>query len=140
MSDDHHPNLAAGWSVSALSEFMGIKTIAVEADRVEAQMLVTENLLNRHGNLHGGAIMALADNTGGSAAFIGLRAGESTTTTESKTNFFVAIVLGETVRAVATPLHRGRSLQVWQTDIYKEDGRLAAQVTQSQFTLKPVQK
>lgn len=103
-------------------------------------MLVTENLLNRNGSLHGGAIMALADNSGGSAAFIALEEDETTTTTESKTNFLRAISLGETVTAVTTPLHIGRSMQVWQTNIYKEDGTLAAQVTQSQMTLKKRKK
>ena len=140
MSERAKPNLEAAKVVSALARHLGIKTVSVAPDRVESQMRVTEDLLNRNGQLHGGAIMALADNTGGSAAFMALGPGEGTTTTESKTNFFRPLSLGEMVTAIATPLHIGRSMQVWQTNIYKEDGRLAAQVTQTQFTLKPAQK
>lgn len=140
MTDRVEHNIAAAKVVSAFAQYIGIKTTFVAPDRVEAELLVTESLLNRNGQLHGGAIMTLADNTGGSAAVIALEQGEGTITTESKTNFFRALTLGERVKAVSVPLHIGRSTQVWQTNIYKEDGRLAAQVTQSQFTLKPVQK
>lgn len=129
-------NLEAVKITSALAKYMGMKTTFVSPERVEAELRVAPNLLNRNGALHGGVIMALADNTGGSAAFIALNEDETTTTTESKTNFLRAIQNGELIKAVATPLHIGRSMQVWQTNIYKEDGSLAAQVTQSQMTLK----
>ena len=94
-----------------------------------------EELANRNGVLHGGAMMAFADNLGGTATFLNLPPGAGTTTIESKTNFFAACPLGETVLAETTPLHRGRSTMVWQTRITRSDGKLAAIVTQTQMVL-----
>ena len=81
--------------------------------------------------------MALADNLGGVATVVNLPKGARTATIESKTNFFVAIPVGETARAECTPLHRGRTTMVWQTRITRSDGRLCAMVTQTQLVLLP---
>ena len=58
----------------------------------------------------------------------------STTTLESKTNFFAAGRSG-VVRAEATPLHRGKRTQVWQTRVTDESGRLLSLTTQTQMVL-----
>jgi len=80
--------------------------------------------------------MAFADTTGGAATLINLPAGANgTTTIESKTNFMGAAKEGSTVIATATPLHRGRRTQVWQTRLETEEGRLVALVTQTQLIL-----
>jgi uncharacterized protein (TIGR00369 family) len=80
--------------------------------------------------------MAFADTIGAVATVANLKEGETTTTIESKTNFFAAIPLGDTARAECTPLHKGRTTMVWQTKITRGDGRLAALVTQTQMVLK----
>jgi uncharacterized protein (TIGR00369 family) len=59
----------------------------------------------------------------------------TTTTIESKTNFFSAILLGDTARAECTPLHKGRTTMVWQTRITRGDGKLAAIVMQTQLVI-----
>ena len=79
--------------------------------------------------------MAMADSLGGTAASANLKDGQSTTTIESKTNFFAAIPVGETARAECTPLHRGRTTMVWQTKITRNDGRLCALVIQTQIVI-----
>jgi acyl-CoA thioesterase FadM len=79
--------------------------------------------------------MALADNLGGTATTANLPDGATTTTIESKTNFFAGIPVGDTARAECTPLHRGRSTMVWQTRVTRRDGKLAAIVTQTQLVL-----
>ena len=87
--------------------------------------------------IHGGAVMALADNVGAVGTVVNLPEGAGTTTIESKTNFFAAIPVGETAYAESTPLHRGRTTMVWQTKITRADGRLCALVTQTQLVLQP---
>lgn len=119
------------------AQFLGMKVTHVSRDRVTAEMHARDELNNRHGILHGGAIMALADNLGGTATTANLREGETTTTIESKTNFFAAIPIGDVVYAECTPLHRGRTTMVWQTRITRGDGRLCALVTQTQLILQP---
>jgi len=117
------------------AHFMGMDITEVTPERVCAQLLVREELGNRNGVLHGGALMALADNLGGTATAANLKDGQSTTTIESKTNFFAAVPVGSIAKAECTPLHRGRTTMVWQTKVMREDGRLAAIVTQTQLVL-----
>ena len=119
------------------AEFLGMKITHVSADKVEAELVVREELNNRFGILHGGAVMALADNLGGTATVANLPPGGRTATIESKTNFFAAIPVGDTARAECTPLHRGRSTMVWQTRITRGDGKLCALVTQTQIVIAP---
>jgi uncharacterized protein (TIGR00369 family) len=117
------------------AHLIGIKHTLVTPDRVEAELHVREELGNRNGIMHGGAVMALADNLGGTATMANLPEGATTATIESKTNFFLGIPLGDTVRAECTALHKGRTTMVWQTRILRGDGRLAAVVTQTQLVM-----
>ncbi len=121
------------------AEFLGIKITHISPDRLEAELPVHANLATIPDILHGGAIMALADNLGGVATGVNLPQGARTATIESKTNFFAAIPVGDTARAECTPLHRGRTTMVWQTRITRNDGRLCALVTQTQIVI-PAEK
>jgi 1,4-dihydroxy-2-naphthoyl-CoA hydrolase len=78
--------------------------------------------------------MALADSAGGVCAFLNLAAGATTVTIESKTNFFGAVRDGR-VRAVARPLHRGRTTVVVETDLLDENDRRVGRTTQTQAVL-----
>lgn len=117
------------------ARLLGLKIVSATAEKVVAEMIATPELINRNGVLHGGALMGLADNIGGTLAFLYLEEGQTTTTMESKTNFFRAVPAGDLVRAEAVPLHTGRKTVVVQTSLYRSDGKLAAMVTQTQFTL-----
>lgn len=116
-------------------QIFGLRIIQAHPDCLRAELDVTEALSNRNGVLHGGAIMGLADNLGGSATFMNMAEGQGTTTIESKTNFLRAVAIGETLTTETTPLHRGRKTQVWQTRLIRSDGKLAAIVTQTQMIL-----
>jgi uncharacterized protein (TIGR00369 family) len=118
------------------AQFLGMKITHVSPERVTAELPARPDLNNRFGIMHGGAIMALADNLGGTATTANLKDGQSTTTIESKTNFFASIPIGDTAYAECTPLHRGRTTMVWQTRITRGDGRLCALVTQTQLVLE----
>ena len=120
----------------AFAHFLGMKITHVSPERVTGELAARDELNNRFGILHGGAIMALADNLGGTATTANLKPDQSTTTIESKTNFFAAIPIGDTAYAECTPLHRGRTTMVWQTRITRGDGRLCALVTQTQLVLE----
>jgi 1,4-dihydroxy-2-naphthoyl-CoA hydrolase len=119
------------------AKLMGVKVIEASRDKVVAEIVVREELTNRNGGLHGGAVMGIADNMGGTATFLNMPPGAGTTTIESKTNFFAAVPAGDTIRAECTPLHRGRTTMVWQTRIIRGDGRLAAIVIQTQLVTAP---
>ena len=117
------------------AEFLGMKITHLSPERVTAELVVREELNNRFNIMHGGAIMALADNLGGTATTANLKDGQTTTTIESKTNFFAAIPIGDIATAECTPLHRGRTTMVWQTRVTRGDGKLCALVTQTQLVL-----
>lgn len=118
------------------ADYLGLKITHMSAEKVTAELPMREDLNNRFNIMHGGAIMALADNLGGTATSANLKPGQTTTTIESKTNFFAAIPVGDTAYAECTPLHRGRTTMVWQTRITRNDGRLCALVTQTQLVME----
>ena len=128
------------WAIADMqppfAHLLGARIVNATRDLVTAELLVRAELANRNGGLHGGAVMAVADNLGGTAAFLNLPEGAGTTTIESKTNFFAAVALGDTIFAECTPLHRGRTTMVWQTRITRGDGKLAAIVTQTQLVMR----
>jgi uncharacterized protein (TIGR00369 family) len=117
------------------ARLLGLELVTVTPDRVEAVLPVREDLCTRPAVLHGGAVMALADTLGAIATMANIVEGATTTTIESKTNFFAAIPISDTARAECTPLHRGRTTMVWQTRVTRGDGRLAALVIQTQLVL-----
>ena len=119
------------------ADFLGIKLTHVSPERVTAELLVRDEIATMPAIIHGGAVMALADNVGAVGTVVNLPEGAGTTTIESKTNFFAAIPVGETAYAESTPLHRGRTTMFWQTKITRADGRLCALVTQTQLVLQP---
>jgi uncharacterized protein (TIGR00369 family) len=117
------------------AKLLGVELVSITPDRVEAVLQVRDDLCTRPAVLHGGALMALADTLGAIATVANIAEGATTTTIESKTNFFAAVLVGETARAECTPLHRGRTTMVWQTKITRSDGRIAALVIQTQLVL-----
>jgi 1,4-dihydroxy-2-naphthoyl-CoA hydrolase len=123
------------WQLMGFGKLMGFKLIQRSPERSEAELVVREELCNRRGVMHGGAVMGWADTMGGMTASAALAKDQATATIESKTNFFASIPKGDTVRAVCTPLHMGRSTIVLQTDITRSDGKLAAMVIQTQIVL-----
>ena len=118
----------------ALPELLGIRFVEASPERLVAELTIRDDLRTIGGALHGGTIMALADTVGATATVLNLPPGATTTTLESKTNFFAAGRAG-VVRAESTPLHRGKRTQVWQTRITDESGRLLAQTIQTQMVL-----
>jgi 1,4-dihydroxy-2-naphthoyl-CoA hydrolase len=118
------------------AQLKGVTFTEAEKDRVVARMLVRPDLCTLGHTIHGGAVMALADSVGAAATMINLPdEAKGTTTIESKTNFVGGAKEGTTVVAIATPVHRGRRTQVWQTRLETEEGRLVALVTQTQMVL-----
>jgi uncharacterized protein (TIGR00369 family) len=117
-----------------LADLLGIRFVDTSADRVIAELTVRDDLRTVGGALHGGTLMAFADTVGAAATIINLPPGASTTTLESKTNFFAAGRAG-VVRAEATPLHRGKRTMVWQTRVTDASERLLSLTIQTQMVL-----
>ena len=113
---------------------LGVHFVSVAKERIVAELVVRSEFCTLPGRAHGGLLMAFADTLGAYGTFINLPEGASTTTIESKTNFFAAGREGSVLRGESTPLHIGRRTMVWQTRITSGDS-LVALVTQTQMVL-----
>jgi uncharacterized protein (TIGR00369 family) len=111
---------------------IGVELLEVGPELVRGRLAWSPERCTAGGVMHGGAMMALADTCGGVCAFLNLpEEADGTATIESKTNFLRAVREGAIVASTRL-LHAGRTLIVIETDIAREDGSLAAKVTQSQ--------
>lgn len=118
------------------AELLDVQITQALPEKVTATLMVRPDLCTTGARLHGGAIMAFADNLGAIAAYLNLpEESKATTTIESKTNFVGAAKLGERVTGETTPVHVGRRTSVWQTRITTEAGKPVAIVTQTQLVL-----
>src|ERR1700693_6355720 len=116
----------------------GIRVVSADKDKVVGEIDADERHLNNRGIVHGGAYMAFADDLGGMTAGLNTPPGMSTTTIESKSNFFRASPPGR-ITGGSVPIHVGRRTIVVQTQIFNVDGKLAAMVTQTQFVVPRAQ-
>ncbi len=104
--------------------------------RVVARLDWAPQLCTSGGIMHGGVLMSLADSVGALVAFLGLPEGATTATITSTTQLFRPVSSGS-VRAVAVPLHRGRTTVTAQTSLFDSAERLVAQTTQVQAVRPP---
>ena len=114
---------------------LGMEYTEVSTDRLVAEITVREDMANGNGTIHGGALMTFADTLGAMATILNIPRDKSTTTLESKTNFIGPAPVGTRLIGEATPLHRGRRTQIWETKITTAEGKLVAKVTQTQLVL-----
>ncbi len=130
------PELTAQVAAAApYTAFLGAEMLSASPQEVRARLAWSEDKCTAGGMLHGGALMGLADLAGGFCAFLNLPEGaRGTATIESKTNFF-APIRGGHVRAATRPLHTGKRTIVVDTELYDDDGKLVARVTQTQAVL-----
>lgn len=111
---------------------LGIELLEAGPESVRARLAWTPERCTAGGIMHGGAIMSLADNSGGICAFLNLpESAQGTATIESKTNFLRGVRDGA-ITATTRPLHKGRTMIVLETEVTDDQGRLAAKVTQTQ--------
>jgi 1,4-dihydroxy-2-naphthoyl-CoA hydrolase len=115
---------------------LGVVVDEAGADRVVARLAWAPHLCTAAGIMHGGALMSLADTAGALVTFLGLPEGATTATITSTSQLFRPVT-GGTVRAVAVPVHRGRTTVTAQTSLFDSDERLVAQTTQIQAVRGP---
>ena len=113
------------------AQHLGLIVDEASPDEVIARLAWAPHLCTAGGIMHGGVLMSLADTAGALVTFLGLPAGATTATITSTSQLFRPVT-GGTVRAVAVPLHRGRTTVTAQTSLYDAEERLVAQTIQVQ--------
>ena len=119
---------------SGMPEHFGIRITDAAKDKLVGELDVDDRHLNNSGHVHGGALAAFSDDSGGRLAGLNVLPGFRTTTIESKTNIFRACSPGR-LTGVAVPVHAGRRMFVLQISIHRSDGKLAALMIQTQTVL-----
>jgi uncharacterized protein (TIGR00369 family) len=116
---------ALGDVAGAFVEHLGVVFEEVSGDRVLATWSVRPELHQPHGILHGGVHCSVVETLAsvGAAAWWGDRG--RVVGVNNNTDFYRAVRDG-TLRSVATPVHRGRSQQVWVVETRDADGRVTA--------------
>ena len=118
--------------------YLGMEFLKVEGDEVIARIILQQHHFGWNGYLHAGTIFSLADSCAGYGCVRSLPEGAAGfTTIETKTNFLSTVRQGS-IQAIAIPLHRGKSTQVWDTSVSStENGQLLSCYRCTQMVLWP---
>ncbi|MEX2226344.1 MAG: hotdog fold thioesterase [Dehalococcoidia bacterium] len=108
---------------AAIGAALPMKSVEYSKDRVVMTMEVTSRTHQPMGILHGGASVVLAESAASTGAGLNCPPGKVAVGQEINANHIRPKRSG-TLRAVAEPLHIGRTSQVWSIDIRDEDGKL----------------
>ena len=120
----------------ALMGNLGIQYTYASEDRVEATMPVDQRTRQPFGILHGGATLALAETVAGLGSMITCQPDEIIVGMQVSGNHISSAHEGDTVRAVATIVHRGRSSHVWNVDVFTSTNKLVSSVRVVNSVLK----
>lgn len=115
-------------SGSTLMGNLGIQYTFASAERVEATMPVDHRTRQPFGILHGGATLALAETVAGLGSMIACQPDEFVVGMQVSGNHVSSAHEGDTVRAVCTPVHLGRSSHVWNVDVFTSTDKLVSSI------------
>ncbi|KXK58801.1 thioesterase [Micromonospora rosaria] len=120
MTSEHTPELTGG-----LVGLLGLTFDEASADRVVIRWQVRPELHQPYGIQHGGVYCAVVETVGSVGGSLWLGDRGRVVGVSNQTDFLRAVRDGELV-AVGTPVHRGRSQQLWQVEIVDAEQRLVA--------------
>ena len=103
---------------------LGICFTHLSPGRCEAVMAVEKKVCQPFGILHGGATLALAETVAGQGSLILCSEDEVPAGIQVSGNHLSAAREGETVHAVGTILQQGRTLHIWNYEIFAVEGRM----------------
>lgn len=109
------------------NDVLGVTCLEANPDRVVNQFTITTDLLQPFGIPHGGIYCAVHESTASMAAQTWLGEKGIIVGTSNLTDFLRQAKVGDTITVTATPIHRGRTQQLWKTESVDQNGRLIAQ-------------
>jgi acyl-CoA thioesterase len=109
---------------------LGMRLIDDNPETVVVELPVADAHLNFHGSTHGGALFSVAD-----CAFslISNAAGPVAVAIDTHLVISAATRTGDTLRAEATEVRRGRQLATYQVRVTRDDARLCGLFTGTVF-------
>ncbi|MEU4591671.1 MULTISPECIES: PaaI family thioesterase [Micromonospora] len=114
------PNMTGGFVA-----LLGLTFDEVSGDRVVIRWKVRPELHQPYGIQHGGVYCSVVETAASIGGALWLGDKGNVVGVSNQTDFLRAVRDGE-LTAVGTPVHRGRSQQLWLVEITDADGRLVA--------------
>lgn len=120
-----------------MMELLKMEVIETDEPTLEMRMPVDKFNSQTIGVLHGGATIALAETASGLGSNLLCNDGEECFGIQVCASHISSAKRGETVRAIATPQHIGRTTHVWNVDVFSmTDNRLISTVKVTNFVKK----
>lgn len=113
--------------IPGLDGVLGVEHLETTADKVVVRFTLDERHLQPFGIPHGGVYCAVHESTASIAGLLWLNGKGVAVGTNNSTDFLRQAKVGDTITTTATPIHRGRTQQLWHLDSVDEDGKLIAQ-------------
>lgn len=110
---------------NTIHEALGIRGVELTPDRVIFEADVGPKVVQPMGILHGGASAVLAESAASVGAYLNCETDQYAAGIELNITHLRSKSSG-TVRAIATPIRKGRRIHVWGIDIEDETGALIA--------------
>ncbi len=107
-----------------MGDALDITFTSFKKNEIKASMPVNKNSIQPFGLLHGGASVSLAETLASVGAWLNIKEEKTAVGVEINANHIRSVQKGEMVNGTATPVHRGRQTQVWETKIYNQDEKL----------------
>ncbi|MEM7524814.1 MAG: PaaI family thioesterase [Pseudomonadota bacterium] len=135
------PDTLEEWNARGAAYFpghVGLSFDKVERDEILGRMTVRKAIMSWNGFLHAGSVVTLADTCCGYGALLNLPDGAEGFTTIDLTSNFLGTALDGDVVCAASPLHCGRTTQVWDAAVTSvATGKPMAQFRCTQMILYP---
>lgn len=120
--EDNYNEIRGVMEQEPYAQFLGMKLTEFGPGTAEAELVVTENMLNTHKTVHGAVLYSLADYVFAAASN---SYGKTAVGVTTSMNYLSAGFLGEKVTAVASEVKRTHKLAWYKIDVSNEKELLA---------------
>lgn len=110
-----------------LDGLLGVEHLETTGDKVVVRFTLGDKHLQPFGIPHGGVYCAVHESTASIAGMLWLNGKGVVVGTNNSTDFLRQAKVGDTITVTATPIHRGRTQQLWHLDSVDQNGKLIAQ-------------
>jgi 1,4-dihydroxy-2-naphthoyl-CoA hydrolase len=115
-------NVAALPDPTNVHDFLGIRLVEASPQRVVLELDVTPRVHQPFGLLHGGVSALLAEGAASVGGMVSVDEGQAIVGTELNISHLRPIRSG-VITATATPIRKGRTVQVWSIEMTDARGR-----------------
>lgn len=122
---EHELDAINDWCKNTAVEHSDIKIVEINDDSIVGTMPVDHRTVQPQRRLHGGVSCLLSESLGSIAANLTLDSSKEVAFGISiEANHLRPAIEGSSVRGVTKPIHLGKTIHVWETNIYDERDRL----------------